>query len=284
MVLTQRSVSLSGAAARYSVNRGKAAIKRRNISNRSVMRPSPRTILLFTRAPEAEARAKGLPAAEGARLFAGFLKGWTERAQTGGAELVIVTPEESETEISRLLPGTRVVFQSQGSFAERLESAFSFAFREGATAVLIVGGDSPPLEISDLEHAFRHLESSAKALVLTPAGDGGVNSIGFSAGAERPLAGIAWRSSDVFRQLCMEARRHGLALWLTGTGFDLDHARDIAPLYRLSRRTQSGWRAFRWLLLSVLRACRANPFLFFESLLRFAGATWVTRGPPLHFV
>lgn len=248
------------------------------------MKRRSRTILLFTRAPEVEARAKQLPTAEGARLFAGFLKGWTERAQTSGAELVVVTPQQSLNGISRLLPDTRIVIQSQGSFAERVESAFSFVFREGAGAVLMVGGDSPPLDASDLEQAFRHLESNPKALVLTPADDGGVNSIGFSACAERPLAQIAWRSSDVFRQLCAEAHRLGLALFLTSAGCDLDHARDIGPLYQLSRRTPSLWRPFRWLLLSALRACRTDGFLLLRASFRFAGATYVPRGPPLHFV
>ena len=257
-----------------------ATIFLRDVSNRSVMRLG-RTILLFTRAPEVEARAKRLPAAEGARLFAGFLKGWADRAQTSGAELLVVTPEDSRAEISRLLPNTRIALQSQGSFAERVESAFEFTFREGARAVLMVGGDSTPLGASDLEQAFQHLESNAKAIVLTPANDGGVNSIGFSSCAERPLAQIAWRTSDVLSQLCTEAHRHGLALLLTGSGYDLDHASDIGPLYQLSRRRGSGWTAFRWLLLSVLRPCKASAPLFLEALLRFAGATCVTRGPPI---
>ena len=243
-----------------------------------------RTILLFTRAPEVEARAKRLPAAEGARLFTGFLKGWTERAQTSSAELLVVTPEESRAEIARLLPGTRIVIQSQGSFAERVESAFRFTFGEGARAVLMVGGDSPPLDASDLEQAFRHLESNAKALVLTPADDGGVNSIGFSACAKRPLAEISWRTSDDYRQLCAEAHRHGLALFLTGLGYDLDHARDLGPLYRLSRLSRSGWRAFSWLLRSALQASRVSASLLLEVAFRFAGDTHVIRGPPTLFV
>jgi hypothetical protein len=47
-----------------------------------VSRAAKRTILLFTRAPEAEARAKSLPVEPGSRLFEAFLAGWRDRAKS----------------------------------------------------------------------------------------------------------------------------------------------------------------------------------------------------------
>ena len=243
--------------------------------------PSSRTILLFTRAPEEEARAKRLPAVEGTRLFTGFLKGWTQRALSAAAELLVVTPQSSATELSRLLPNARIDIQSRGTFAERVESAFAAAFRGGAGTVLMVGGDTAPLDCAEIEEAFQHLESQAEALVLTPASDGGVNAIGFNAGAVRSLANIAWQSSDVCRQLCYEGRRYGLALLLTSPGHDLDCAADIGSLYRLSR-SQSCWKAFRWLLLAVLLACRAAASQLAHATGRVAGIAFAPRAPPLH--
>src|SRR4051794_20978262 len=110
--------------------------------NQSVTLPNSRTILLFTRAPEEEARAKRLPAVEGALLFTGFLKGWTARALSAGAELLVVTPQGSATDLSRLLPNARIEIQSQGTFAHRVESAFAAAFDGGTRTVLMVGGDT----------------------------------------------------------------------------------------------------------------------------------------------
>ena len=243
--------------------------------------PNSRTILLFTRAPEEEARAKRLPTVEGARLFTGLLKGWTQRALGAGAELLVVTPQASATELSRLLPNARIEIQSQGSFAERVESAFAAAFRGGAGTVLMAGGDTAPLDPAEIEKAFQHLESQAEALVLTPASDGGVNAIGFSAGARRSLANIAWQSSDVCRQLCQEGRRYGLALLLTTPGHDLDCAADIRSLYRLSR-SLSCWKAFRWLLLAVLLACRVAISQLAHAIGRVAGIAFSPRAPPLH--
>ncbi|MEX2264024.1 MAG: DUF2064 domain-containing protein [Bryobacteraceae bacterium] len=242
--------------------------------------PNGRTILLFTRAPEAEARAKRLPIAEGTRLFVGFLKCWRQRAAEAGAELLVVTPVSSENSLARLLPDACIATQAEGSFAERVESAFASAFCRGAKAVLMVGGDGPPLEIADIRDAFAHLESRDPALVLAPGSDGGVNAIGFNARAKRPLAAIAWQSSDVCRQLQLEAVRFNLALLLTSPGHDLDCAGNIAALYRLSRG-ESGWSAFRWLLLPLLLVCRAISAPVAHAISRLAGDARVTRGPPL---
>lgn len=236
--------------------------------------------MLFTRAPAAEARAKRLPVAQGARLFAGFLTGWQQRAASVGAELLVVTPAGSAHLLSRLLPAARVAAQSSGSFAERVEAAFALAFDAGANSVLMVGGDCPPLDVEEIAEAFQHLASNDRALVLTPAFDGGVNAIGFSARSERSLAAIAWRSPDVCRQLRLYAQQCGLSLLLTSPGSDLDCAGDIGVLYRLSR-SESGWSAFRWLLLAFLLACRTTACLAEKAISRLAGDACATRGPPL---
>ena len=203
--------------------------------------PSGRTVLLFTRAPEVEARAKRLPLAEGACLFAGFLRGWQDRARGAGADLLVVTPASSQAALARLLPQASIAAQAGESFAARIEAAFALAFERGASTVLMVGGDGPPLEPSDIHAAFAHLESHNRAFALTPSDDGGVNAIGFNAQAERPLSGIAWQSSDVFRQLTSEGLRCGLALFLTSSGYDLDGAANVAAaIPRQPRRIRMG--------------------------------------------
>jgi glycosyltransferase A (GT-A) superfamily protein (DUF2064 family) len=239
-----------------------------------------RTILLFTRAPEAEARAKHLPLADGSRLFAGFLRAWRHRADEAGAELLVVTPASSTATLARLLPDASLATQAGDSFAARIESAFALAFGRGTKAVLMVGGDGPPLPAADILHAFAHLESEAGAAVLTPSSDGGVNAIGFNARAERRLAGIAWQSSDVCGQLMEQAREAGLALFITPTGHDLDCAGNVALLYRLSR-AEPHWRAFRWLLQALLMACRSTVAFISHAIGEFSANSHLTRGPPL---
>jgi hypothetical protein len=88
---------------------------------------------------------------------------------------------------SGLFPESKIEVQQGPSFAARLESAFALAFDRGADSVVMVGGDGPPLALSDLNQAFGHLEAHERALVLAPSEDGGVNAIGCSARAERPF-------------------------------------------------------------------------------------------------
>ena len=243
------------------------------------MSGTKRTILLFTRAPEAEARAKRLPVEAGSRLFEAFLVGWRERAEQANAQLLVAAPPQSRGTLRRLFPGTCVVSQEGPSFGARVENAFSLAFGRGADSVLMVGGDSPPLDRAEVEAAFAHLESQERSLALAPAPDGGVNLIGFSAKAERQLSHIAWLSADVDRQLRDTALGLGLALWVSPSSPDLDRARDLAELYRLSR-FESRWRIFRSLLRQALFA--ATPILCrdHQPPRRVFIESPVTRGPP----
>lgn len=241
--------------------------------------PRRRTILLFTRDPQAEARTKGLPVAAGARLFEAFLKGWRHRAAEAGAELTVVAPSSSVAALEQLFPENEIEVQQGHSFAARLESAFVLAFDRGADSVVMVGGDGPPLDLSDLNQAFGHLEAHERALVLAPSEDGGVNAIGCSARAERPFSGVIWQNSSVCRQLQSAAAEAGLELLLTRSGRDLDRSRDIRVLYRFSR-SEACWSAFRWLLRALLQLARIRLRPTPELALWFVADSYPTRGPP----
>lgn len=246
--------------------------------------PSPavgrlRALVVFTRSPEAEARAKRLPSSRGARLFEAFLQGWRLRAAQVGAELIVSAPGSSLPELKRLTPGGRMEVQRGASFGERVEKAFARAFEQGAGAVLMVSGDAPPLDAEETEAAFAHLERDARAMVLTPAADGGVNAIGFGAAAERSLACLDWLGPRVCAQLLALAARLGRGVLLTEPGRDLDSARDVRALCRFSR-LDPRWRVFR----GLLRALRQSPpridFRPFRRAGKRVAEPRLTRGPP----
>ncbi len=217
---------------------------------------SRRTVVLFTRAPEAEARAKGLPAAEGTSLFTGFLSGWKRRAAEADAELLIVTPVSTQAALKRLFPHETVAAQNGDTFGARVESAVALAFERGAASVVMVGGDGPPLDLEELRAGFAHLEQPGGALYLAPAEDGGVNAIGVNGRSKGACASVSWLRPTVAAQLTDAARRLELALYVGGMGCDLDSAADIARLYRQSKSV-SIWNPFRTLLLAVLAHGRA---------------------------
>lgn len=238
-----------------------------------------RTILLFTRAPEAEARAKGLPVAEGAPLFTGFLRSWEQRTRECDAELLVVAPVSSTAALARLLPTASVTSQADGSFGTRIEAAFDLAFARGGDAVLMVGGDCPPLPASEVLDAFAFLKSNAQAVFLAPAADGGVNVIGLNANAKCPFSGIAWQGTNVCDQLQLHSARIGAALLLSAPTHDLDSASDVVTLYRVSG-CDASLSGFRWLLLTLLWTCRQAFVQIIAATRAFEVGVHGTRGPP----
>lgn len=239
-----------------------------------------RALLVFTRSPKAEARAKQLPLEPGTRLFEAFLRSWRRRAMVASADLMVVAPPSSVAELQRLLPGDRIVPQEGASFGARVEFAFALAFRGGADSVLMVSGDSPPLEPEEVNEAFAHLEGSSHAMALAPARDGGVNAIGFGANAARPLACLPWLSPLICGQLKLLAERLGLAVLLTQPGNDLDCAQDVRALYRLSLIDRR-WIPFRWLLHPLCHPLRGAAPHAASLTSRWRAGASVTRGPPV---
>src|SRR5664279_4117522 len=107
----------------------------------------PRCVLLFARAPRAEAAAKGLRGGEA--LFA-LSHGRVRDAVAAlpGVQLVLVPPAA----------------QAGTSFGEKLAAAFRNAARRGYEEIVAVPGDVPELTARDLAAAFRALSVSDRVL------------------------------------------------------------------------------------------------------------------------
>jgi Uncharacterized protein conserved in bacteria (DUF2064) len=152
--------------------------------SRPVPAPS-RCVLLFARAPRAEAAAKRLRGGEA--LFA-LSQGRVRDAVAAlpGVELVLVPPAA----------------QAGTGFGEKLEAAFRDAARRGYEEIVAVPGDVPELTARDLAAAFRALSESDT--VLGPSRDGGVWLIGIRAGAVLPsdfFEDVPWLTARVFEAL-----------------------------------------------------------------------------------
>jgi hypothetical protein len=148
-----------------------------------------RCVLLFARAPRAEAAVKGLRGGEA--LFA-LSQGRVRDAVAAlpGIELVLVPPAA----------------QAGSGFGERLEAAFRGAARGGYEEIVAVPGDVPELTAGDLAAAFRAL--SVSDTVLGPSRDGGVWLIGLRvAGVSLPdlFERVPWRTPRVLAALLVNA-------------------------------------------------------------------------------
>jgi len=175
----------------------------------------PRCVLLFARAPRAEAAAKGL--SQGEALFTLARNRVVQAvAALPDVDLVVVPPSA----------------QSGGNFGEKLESAFREAALRGYRNIVAVPGDVPELAEWNLRAAFQALSESDT--VLGPSPDGGVWLIGLRAGAISPsdfFERVPWRTQRVFEALLSNARA---SVVLAEMG-DVDRRADARRMRRAAR-------------------------------------------------
>jgi len=211
-----------------------------------------RALVLFTRSPEAEARAKGFREAHAAPLFRAFLESWVRLSRETATDLVVASPASCRRrlEASGVAPGGRFLTQARAAFGERLAAAAGEAFGLGYDSVVLVGGDAPAIGAGDLRRAFEAIESGAVA--LGPAGDGGAYQIGVD--ARDADLGRSHRHRDrraLVRLLAAAAdRRRGVVLLPARQ--EVDSALDAARARRLAG-ADPGWGPYRFLLDAALR-------------------------------
>ena len=136
-----------------------------------------------------------------------------------------------ETEICLDTPweeGLPHTLQGDGDLGARIARALTRAFDEGASRVVIIGGDVPTLPAVLVEEAFANL--AAAPVVITPALDGGYVLIGATPPCPPLFDGVPWGTADVLdttRRLASEA---GIVLRETRAWGDVDTFADLRRL------------------------------------------------------
>lgn len=224
------------------------------------MTDSRRALLVFTRTPEAEARAKGLEPERAARLFSAFLSSWRIAAEAAGARFVVSSPPRCAERFreGRLCEGAVVLEQSARPFGERLACAVDEVFALGFKSVSVVAGDAPSISGEELDLVFRALEERRAPVVVGPSRDGGVYLIGLSDAGSGFLADFSPRDPRLCAELESDLGRLGLPVVRLETRDELDSLADLKRVYG-ECATSPVWREFRFLLSAALRQRR--PFL-----------------------
>jgi glycosyltransferase A (GT-A) superfamily protein (DUF2064 family) len=226
--------------------------------------PSRRCVVLFARAPRAEARRKSLPSAE--PLFRAVRQRVRQAiARVAGVDLLCCGPDAAAS------PGELRLPQRGIDFAARLANAFADARALGYEEVLVVPGDVPGLDERTIARAFALLRRSP--VVLGPSPDGGVYLIGCRGPADALLRGVRWRTTHVTRDLLERAPG---AVLLAGRA-DVDRARDLARL----RRDPGVPSDLRALVASAPTPARVLAFEARAPRGRVVAAPDPPRGPPL---
>jgi len=218
---------------------------------------SNRAILLFTRAPENEARSKPLSGrlsfAERVGLYESCTRHVLGQASALGDPILVAT-DGPDYNFARYSPDVVAVFQQRGdSFGNRLAHALHAAFAQGYDQVVCVGNDCLELSAGDLHTAFAQL--AQHDLTLGAAEDGGVYLIGVQReslpAVLHAVRECHWQTAIVLKDLLASAQRYAISTTILRAQRDLDTAGDL------------------------IRACQALPNLLF--LRRFFSLLFSSR-------
>ena len=143
-----------------------------------------------------------------------------------------ITPPDAWPEISTLTGETnRLLYQGEGDLTARQRELFCEARRRGERAVLI-GSDTPHLDIETVEEAFQALDDHD--LVFLPTRDGGYSLIGMSGPHDEVLEGVMMSTGSELDGIIYRARRARLSVKLLEPTFDVDEEEDLHPLRELA--------------------------------------------------
>jgi uncharacterized protein len=122
------------------------------------------------------------------------------------------------------------VVQTGDSLGDRMYNAFSLAFDEGHTRIILIGSDIPYLDPVIIRSGFRALEE--KDAVIGPSVDGGYYLIGF---AVQPIpkevfSNISWSTSEVYAETVDRFKKYSITYRTTAVLQDIDNLADLGAV------------------------------------------------------
>jgi uncharacterized protein len=166
----------------------------------------------------------------------------------------------------RPFAGTHLTGQNGADFGARLTNAFCDTFDKGYQRVVLIGTDTPELEVADLARAFELLEEFP--VVMGPALDGGYYLVAANRPRPQLFSGITWSTATVLEETVAAASALSLEVGYVRRLGDVDY---LGDLLRLRRRREEA------LLTGAPSPCLATDAWFEGSLPGQEGTP-----PPLH--
>lgn len=122
--------------------------------------------------------------------------------------------------------------QSAGDLGTRMESAFRFAFENGANKVVIIGSDCPEISNEILSDAFEALDEYD--FVLGPATDGGYYLLGMQSPTPELFSQVKWSTEGVLEETIRRIREKEKSFLLLTVLTDIDTENDLKEFPFLS--------------------------------------------------
>jgi rSAM/selenodomain-associated transferase 1 len=201
------------------------------------MNPSVDSFIVFAKEPvpgEVKTRlTPPLAPEQAATLYTAFVEdtvATVARAADPGDRKVISAPNGPGPILTAIAGrhGFLTGDQQGDDLGARMRNAIAGEMSLGASAVVIVGSDSPTMPLDSLTRARELLRR--KGAVLGPAGDGGYWLIGAAGGIPDLFEGIRWSTRDVLLATLERARAHAIELGLLPFWYDVDDVQDLRLL------------------------------------------------------
>jgi glycosyltransferase A (GT-A) superfamily protein (DUF2064 family) len=194
---------------------------------------SSTAVLVFASLEHSARKFPHLASRTGRRVFAALTLRVTNLArQVFGSDVFLSVPanefREFQAASAHLLP------QNGADFSERLSGSIEQVFQLGYEHVLVLGNDSPQLDLEVLQQSQEAFQ--AASFLLGPDHRGGVYLLGVSRHNFHLLSRIAWNKSSDFAQLLVECEQQHETVAILDIRSDLDSLADLEQILRDSRR------------------------------------------------
>ena len=202
-------------------------------------------LVILTRAPSSSGKSRlfhTLDMPPDAALLRALLLDTLDGAALPGLRRVIaVTPASACDEVREMAGPIEVMPQAEGDLGDRMRAAMETLFREGATAVVLIGSDLPHIDSAMIAEAFGVLAADRDALALGPSEDGGYYLIG-ACRVPDVFQGIEWGSDRVLASTERVACAHGFRVHRLAALSDVDTADDLRAAVLTGRAPRvSAW-------------------------------------------
>ena len=148
--------------------------------------------------------------------------------QAFGEDVFLSVPEDELREFENA--PARLLSQTGSDFGERLCKGVEQVFRLGYERVLVLGNDTPQLEVEVLNRCQEEFKTAS--VLLGPDHRGGIYLLGVSSGSFDLLSRICWNRNSDFAQLVAECELHNQSIAVLSTKSDLDNQADLERILR----------------------------------------------------
>ena len=193
-------------------------------------------LVVMAKAPEA-GRVKTrlsppLSAGEAAELSRCFLLDTIERVREvrDVAPVIAHDPPEAAPLFRALAPEFGLRAQHGTDLGARMADCAAAGLAAGATAVVLIGTDTPHVPAEQIRLAVRLLGEGAHDVVLGPSEDGGYYLIGLRRLHRELFDSMAWSTAAVFEETIARCRSLQLRVALLPPGYDVDTPEALARL------------------------------------------------------